>query len=176
MDMLRQGTPNRTIYYYLPPRLQNNQDKPNVDPTGNLRRWEDIILDALYEWVIEEGLVDWISPAEWLADTENASGKITEHYPLHLFFHVDGTVFAVWNPSDGSLNKAHWNSKHGVCAWQFYVVVTQTGRIVKVSTVMHDKTHFEKDKVSDDLEVSACAPLFAIVAVLATHPTLLNGF
>lgn len=144
-------------YHYLPPSAQRALFDGTHDQTSTLRYWEDKILDAFDGWIEENRLLHWISPQEWLSDTTTASGSFAQEYILTLIFHVDGTVIPVLTPSDTNFNKQTYNSKHDENAWQFFVVVTQTGRIVHLSTIeggkIHDKTHWEKNEITDKLEV-----------------------
>ena len=67
---------------------------------------------------------------------------------VHLILHVDGTVVTVYAPSDSRLAKAMYSHKHEHHGWQFFIVVSQTGRIVFLSTIevfpsshTHSHTH-----------------------------------
>ena len=97
----------------------------------------------------------WLSPEDWLEDTKKASGSFTEDYKHHLILHVDGTVITVFSPADSRLAKCMYSHKHELHGWQFFITVTQTGRIVYLSSIqggkLHDKTHWQLDKTSEKL-------------------------
>ena len=154
LHMLRRGDPNRFIFNLLPLSMRKNRNYSDSDPTSTLRRWQKKIMDGIVSFGSAEHLVAFLSPKEWLEDTSECP-EFLAAYPLHLVLHVDGTVCEIETPTVPTAAQATYNSKHGINSWQIFILVTQTGRIVYMSSVeggkMHDKTHYCRDDVSRQL-------------------------
>jgi hypothetical protein len=153
--MLRQGYFNYTCFDYLPLVYRQTKLSPKKDRTRSLRRWNDRILKGIQKWINEEDIISFPSLKDWVHDTRTAKGNYKEEFGEYLMMYVDGTVVQVFAPLDPGISKSLFNSKHGITSWQFFVIVTLTGRIVYFSAVeagkMHDKTHWEKEKVGEHL-------------------------
>lgn len=96
-------------------------------------------INCLYEWALTQ--ISLPHASEWVGmNTE----RLDTQYPGHLFFFVDGTVIPIYSPKDFQLQKKAYNSKHGFCAYSFFIMVAPNGRVVYVSLVnwgsFHDAT------------------------------------
>lgn len=136
----------------LPPSVREHVNCFDKDYTRSLRRWQDCIIDAICAWSKDKKIIQFLSVEGWKEDTCRASGKFCDDFPNTLVYHVDGTVLPVYASSCIRISKAMYNSKHDTQAWQVFVLCSQTGRIVYLSTIeggkCHDKTHWEKDNVT----------------------------
>tara|TARA_R110002050_G_scaffold23086_1_gene62578 strand:+ start:355 stop:1059 length:705 start_codon:yes stop_codon:yes gene_type:complete len=155
MYMLRKGDSNRFLFHMLPPSMRSdNEALPSSDRANTLRRWQRRIVKGIVEWADQQGLVRWLTGAEWRSDTEKVEDFKVD-FPNILPFFVDGTPLPTFAPGDARTAKIMWNSKHAEHAFQIFVLVSPIGRIVYSSHVeggkMHDKTQWEKENVSKSL-------------------------
>lgn len=141
--------------------------------SSTLHRHWDAVIEGLARW--GRSKIKFLSIDDWKKDCFPIFEK--EHfseYRKSFFFFVDGTVVKTLDSSDIESSRALYNSKHKVIqsfislifsdvlnaqvpAFIFFVCVTPCGRIIYLSeeTVqgkMPDKTHYEKEKVTEKLE------------------------
>ena len=67
-------------------------------------------------------------------------------------------MIPIFSPEDIAINKQHFSSKHGICAYTFYVLVTPNGKIVYVSAIdigsTHDVTHWNTSHAFPPVDAS----------------------
>jgi hypothetical protein len=92
---------------------------------------------------------------DWLAAHDHA---IRESYPDYLFYFVDGTVIQCYDAHDVKTHRQLYNTKHGLCGFCFWILVTPNGRIVYVSDLFegskHDKTMWDESTIVQELEAT----------------------
>lgn len=125
-------------------------------PYSTLHDCFDKILDGFARW--GRSKVKFLSTEEWLHDLSPIyENEKYMAYRKHYFIFVDGTIIQTFDSSDCEGSRSLWNVKHKCPSFIFFVMVTPTGRIVYLSEQMcngkmHDKTHFEREKVGEKLE------------------------
>jgi len=112
----------------------------NLDRRSAAVRMEDWV-NKLFPWAQTQ--IKLPSVEAWKRNTPE---NLAEIFPDHLFLFVDGTVLKVWTPVQPKVRRNMFNSKHGYCAWVFFIVVDPSGHIVYLSDVdighTHDATHW----------------------------------
>tara|TARA_R110002050_G_scaffold137528_1_gene261133 strand:- start:108 stop:1463 length:1356 start_codon:yes stop_codon:yes gene_type:complete len=151
--LLRRGGSFTMLHHLIPPKHRSTAS--SGDPTRTTRRWVRNMISSLRKWGEGTKQIRLLNPKEWLADTKHASGNFAATFPGTLIYHVDGTLLKGLKPFDASVANTLFNSKHAAHGWQVFVIVSQMGRIVYLSSVeggkLHDKTHWQRDGVPDVL-------------------------
>lgn len=112
----------------------------------------ETVEEELQSWADEN--VHFLDVGEWVADSQKVFAN--EEFGQCLFYMVDGTVVEGPDPRDVIAHSAMFNSKHQICAWVFFIVVSPRGRIMYISDIRagntHDKTHYDQSSVNDILK------------------------
>jgi hypothetical protein len=107
-------------------------------------------VDRLFDWSQKQ--IKFLNIQEWLLHHPE---ELRNQFPNHLFLFVDGTVLEIFTPGDAKSRRKHYNSKHGVWAWVFFIVVDPSGHIVYLSKLdlgsKHDATHWNESDVVKSL-------------------------
>jgi hypothetical protein len=94
------------------------------------------LIDDLYEWAVST--IRFVPAEEW---REAHPKECRELFPECLFYFIDGTVLEINSPVDIKKNRAMYNSKHGICAWSYFIMVAPNGEIVYISPCELGSTH-----------------------------------
>jgi hypothetical protein len=112
-------------------------------------RWLAAVEDALQAWAADQ--VQLLSADAWETDCE----CLPEVFGDSLVLFVDGTVIYTEQPHDVTLQRQFYSTHKHAWGWQFFILVTPTGRIVHVSDVnpanIHDSAQFNASGVVQKL-------------------------
>jgi hypothetical protein len=103
-------------------------------------RWVSLAESVLAPWAAEQ--VQLPDILAWAADCEG----LPEVFDNDLVVFVDGTVIYTEQPHDITAQRMFYSTHKHAWGWQFFILVTPTGRIVHVSDVhpanIHDSAQF----------------------------------
>lgn len=112
---------------------------PLMEPKRSHQSFQRVLLHTV------RTLFQWAKKQIYLPCEEDWALLQPSHFqslfPGVLFFFLDGTVIEIWSPSDLKKYRASYNSKHNLCAFSFFVMVTGNGFITYVSLIDTGNTH-----------------------------------